>query len=156
MYLIYVCKLFPPSFLLPSISYKSNVALQQRHLWSSKRVYPNNENSDPCESGQMVSERVKWAQSDVYLSQTMWNHAKISMKQLKGWLHWFPINRWRCCRGTMPLQMIAGSRLKKGNGFYYTNQLEMNNSWRFWINLRLIRWYTKGEKVAKNLKIVHV
>ena len=43
MYLICICKLFPPSFLLPSISYKSNVALQQRHLWSTKRVYPNDE-----------------------------------------------------------------------------------------------------------------
>ena len=43
MYLLCICKLFPPSFLLPSISYKSNVALQQRHLWSTKRVYPNDE-----------------------------------------------------------------------------------------------------------------
>ena len=43
MYLIFIRKLFPPSFLLPSISYKSNVALQQRHLWSTKRVYPNDE-----------------------------------------------------------------------------------------------------------------
>ena len=43
MYLIFICKLFPPSFLLPSISYKSNFALQQRHLWSTKRVYPNDE-----------------------------------------------------------------------------------------------------------------
>ena len=45
---------------------------------------------------------------------------------------------------------------KKGNRFQHTNQLENKDSWRFWINLGLIRWYTKGEKVAKNLKIVHV
>ena len=45
---------------------------------------------------------------------------------------------------------------QKGNRFQHANQLENKDSWRFWINLRLIRWYTKGEKVAKNLKIVHV
>ena len=34
-------------------------------------------------SGQMVLEKVKWAYSYVYLSQTMENHAKSSMKRLK-------------------------------------------------------------------------
>ena len=38
----------------------------------------------------------------------------------------------------------------------YTNQLENNESWMSWVNLRLIRWYTKGEKVAENLKIINV
>ena len=38
---------------------------------------------DESESGQMVLKQVKWALSSVYLSQTMWNHAKNSMKKLK-------------------------------------------------------------------------
>ena len=47
------------------------------------------------ESGEMVSEKVKWALSDVYLSQTMWNQTKSSMKQLKRPTslisHWFSV-----------------------------------------------------------------
>ena len=35
------------------------------------------------ESGQIVFEKVKWAYSDEYLSQTMWNNAKNLMKMLK-------------------------------------------------------------------------
>ena len=38
---------------------------------------------DESESGQMVSEKVKLTYFDVYLSQTMWNHTKNSMKGLK-------------------------------------------------------------------------
>ena len=39
---------------------------------------------DGSESGQMVLELVKWALSSVYLSQTMWDPTKNSMKRLKG------------------------------------------------------------------------
>ena len=39
--------------------------------------------SDESESGQMVSKKVKLTYFDVYLSQTMWNHTKKSMKGLK-------------------------------------------------------------------------
>ena len=35
------------------------------------------------ESGQIVSEKVKLTYFDVYLSHTMWNHTKNSMKGLK-------------------------------------------------------------------------
>ena len=35
------------------------------------------------ESGQMVLKKVKWTYFDAYLCQTMWNHAKKSMKRLK-------------------------------------------------------------------------
>ena len=35
------------------------------------------------ESGQMVLKKVKWTYFDAYLCQTMWNHAKKSMKQVK-------------------------------------------------------------------------
>ena len=35
------------------------------------------------ESGQIVLLKVKRAYSDGYLSQTMWNHTKDSMKKLK-------------------------------------------------------------------------
>ena len=35
------------------------------------------------ESGQIMLEKVKWAYSDTYPSQTMWNHANKSMKRLK-------------------------------------------------------------------------
>ena len=38
---------------------------------------------DESESGQMVSEKVKLTYFDVYLSHTMWNHTKNSMKGLK-------------------------------------------------------------------------
>ena len=38
---------------------------------------------DESESGQMVLKQVKWALSSVYLSQTMWNPTKNSMKRLK-------------------------------------------------------------------------
>ena len=38
---------------------------------------------DESESGQMEYEKVKWVYSDAYLSQTMWNHTKNSMKKLK-------------------------------------------------------------------------
>ena len=38
---------------------------------------------DESESGQMVSKKVKLTYFDVYLSQTMWNHTKNSMKGLK-------------------------------------------------------------------------
>ena len=36
---------------------------------------------DESESGQTVMEKVKWAYSDAYLSQTMWNQAKKPMKR---------------------------------------------------------------------------
>ena len=39
--------------------------------------------SDESESCQMVSEKVKFTYFDVYLSQTIWNHTKNSMKELK-------------------------------------------------------------------------
>ena len=39
--------------------------------------------SDNFESGQMVLKKVKWECSGVYLSQTMWNHAKNSTIKLK-------------------------------------------------------------------------
>ena len=46
-------------------------------------------------SGQMVSEKVKWALFDVYLSQTLWNLTKNSLKQLKRPIsvisHWFSV-----------------------------------------------------------------
>ena len=35
------------------------------------------------ESGQMALKKVKWAYFDAYLCQTMWNHAKKSMKEVK-------------------------------------------------------------------------
>ena len=35
------------------------------------------------ESGQMVLKKVKWTYFDAYLCQTMWNHAKKSMKEVK-------------------------------------------------------------------------
>ena len=38
---------------------------------------------DESESGQIMSEKVKLTYFDVYLSQTMWNHTKNSMKGLK-------------------------------------------------------------------------
>ena len=40
------------------------------------------------ESGQMVLKKVKWTYFDAYLCQTMWNHAKKTMKKLKrpNWL----------------------------------------------------------------------
>ena len=38
---------------------------------------------DESESGQMVLEKVKWTFFDVYLWQTMWNHAKKSMEGSK-------------------------------------------------------------------------
>ena len=51
--------------------------------------------SDESESGQMVPEKVNWAWYDVYLSQTMWNQTKKSLKQLKRSnsliSHWFPV-----------------------------------------------------------------
>ena len=51
--------------------------------------------SNESESGQMVPEKVKWAYYDVYLSQTMWNQTKKSLKQLKRpnslISHWFPV-----------------------------------------------------------------
>ena len=38
---------------------------------------------DESESGQMVSEKVKFTYVNVYLSQIMWNHTKNSTKGLK-------------------------------------------------------------------------
>ena len=38
---------------------------------------------DESESGQMVLKQVKWALSSEYLSQTIWNPTKNSMKRLK-------------------------------------------------------------------------
>ena len=38
---------------------------------------------EESESGQIMSEKVKLTYFDVYLSQTMWNHTKNSMKGLK-------------------------------------------------------------------------
>ena len=38
---------------------------------------------DESESDQMVSDKVKLTYFDVYLTQTIWNHTKKSMKGLK-------------------------------------------------------------------------
>ena len=49
----------------------------------SDRGYISLPKSGVIESGQMVSKKVKFTYFDVYLSQTMWNHTKNSMKGLK-------------------------------------------------------------------------
>ena len=38
---------------------------------------------DESESGQIVLKKVKWTYFDAYIWQTMWNHAKKSMKGSK-------------------------------------------------------------------------
>ena len=49
----------------------------------SDQGYTSLPKPDESESGQMVLKQVKWALSSVYLSQTMWNPTKNSMKRLK-------------------------------------------------------------------------
>ena len=49
----------------------------------SDQGYTSLPKSGKIEIGQMVSEKVKLTYFDVYLSQTMWNHTKNSMKGLK-------------------------------------------------------------------------
>ena len=65
---------------------------------------------DESESGQIVSEKVKLTYFDVYLSQTMWNHTKNSMKGLKQptsvFLQWEVTDWW---------ELFAKNAENKGN-----------------------------------------
>ena len=82
---------------------KRDMADVKTHFWNLGRPYDAVSvwvqdlvpKSDESESGQMVPEKVKWAWYDVYLSQTMWNQTKKSLKQLKRpnslISHWFPV-----------------------------------------------------------------
>ena len=77
-------------------------------LWASvMRAVPK---LDESESGQMVSEKVKLTYFDVYLSQTMWNHTKNSMKGLKQptlvFLQW-EVADWQ--------ELFAKNAVNKGN-----------------------------------------
>ena len=62
------------------------------------------------ENGQMVSEKMKLTDFDVYLSQTMWNRTKNSMKELKqptsAFLQW-EVTDWQ--------ELFAKNAENKGN-----------------------------------------